>query len=710
MAKAAFSKSLSDKAPNPRRSEAQNIHHGTRLADPYEWMRDANWQTVLQDPSHLSPEIRAHLEGENGFYEDATSALEPLRKTLVQEMRGRIREDDTDIPMPDGDFAYGTRYRQGGSYPVFFRTARKGGAETILLDGDKEGEGQTFFDIASVDHSPSHEWIAYGVDRLGSEFFDIAVRRAETGEPLPDVISKTDGEAVWASDSQSFFYIERDDHQRPKWVKRHFLGEPPESDQLVYEEKDDGFFLSVDKSQSGQFIIITASNSVSSECWTLPSDSERGAMPDCFAPRHSDEIYDIDHHGDGFYIHTNANGAVDFKIMHAKIGATQRANWKDWLPAREGVHVVSFIPYKNYMVRLERRDALPAIIIADHARKEENEIKFDEQAYSLGLVGGYEFDTAEFLFTYSSPSTPRQTFSFDMASQTRTLLKTQEIPSGHNPALYSVERLQVTARDGAQIPVTLVRLKSTPVDGTAPLLLYGYGSYGITIPAGFSTNSLSIVDRGAIYAIAHIRGGAAKGRQWYLDGKLSKKQNTFNDFVDVAKDLPARGYGRKNETVIYGGSAGGLLVGAALNQAPSLFGGAIGAVPFIDVVNTISDASLPLTPPEWDEWGNPITDKNAFADIASYSPYDNLDLSGHYPPILATGGLTDYRVTYWEPAKWIARLRAECQGGPFFLKMNMGAGHGGSADRFEQLEEKAHDYAFALHLFGLAEAKPVSNS
>ena len=348
--------------------------------------------------------------------------------------------------------------------------------------------------------------------------------------------------------------------------------------------------------------------------------------------------------------------------------------------------------------------------MSDYAQEDVYEIDFDEAAFHLDLSPGYEFDTSNLRFTYESPSTPEQTFDFDMATRKRTLRKTQEVPSGHNPGLYAVERVFITAEDGAEVPVTVLRLKSTPVDGTAPLLLYGYGSYGATMPAWFSTSILSLVDRGVVYAVAHIRGGSAKGRQWYLDGKLDKKKNSFSDFAAAAEALQKRGYGRKGETVIYGGSAGGLLVGATLNLRPDLFGGAVAAVPFVDVMNTISDPDLPLTPPEWVEWGDPINDPEAYETIAEYSPYENIRDDIDYPPVLATGGLTDYRVTYWEPAKWTARLREEARGGPFLLKMNMDAGHAGSAARFEHMKERTHDYAFALKIFGLTERAPVSHA
>jgi len=704
-----FAEAARHAAPEAERRPQEIVQHGGKRVDDYGWMRAENWQEVLRDPASLAPDIRAHLDAENAYYEAATGHLDGLRDKLFEEMRGRIKEDDSSVPAPDGPFAYLVRFREGGEYPVFARTPREGGDETVLFDGDKEGEGADFFNIAAVAHSPDHALIAYAVDRTGSEYFDIRVRRIAEGAEFDETVSSTDGDPVWAADAKSFFYVERDDNQRPKRVKRHTLGTDPATDEFVYEEPDDSYFLDVAKSRSGAYVFISSGKATSSEVRFLAADAPAGTTPTVIAPRAEDELYSVEHAGNHFYIHTNAGGAVDFKIARAPVSAPGRENWADWLPAQEGVYVVDIVPYRNRLVRLQRRDALPEIVVSDYDR-DEHVIAFDEAAYALGLNPGYEFDTEVLRFSYESPTTPGQVFDYDMATRERTLLKTQEVPSGHDPALYVAERLHATAEDGARIPVTLLRLKTTPTDGTAPLLLYGYGSYGITIPASFNASVLSVVDRGAVYAIAHVRGGAAGGRKWYLDGKLDKKPNTFSDFAAVAEALQKDGHASPSKTVIYGGSAGGLLVGATVNLRPELFAGVIGAVPFVDALSTISDASLPLTPPEWVEWGDPITDKSAFETIRSYSPYDNIRTDVPYPPVLATGGVADYRVTYWEPAKWIARLRAEAKGGPFFLKMNMDAGHQGSAARFERLKERGHDYTFALEIFGLADAEPVKHA
>lgn len=702
-------KTLSAEAPVAKKIPVKIEQHGVTRIDNFAWMRDANWQEVLRDPSQLHATIREHLERENAYYEEATADLEELRDTLFEEFRGRIKEDDSTVPTPDGEYSYSSRFREGGNYRVYVRTPRDGGEETILFDGDVEGEGEEYFSVASVIHSPDHTMIAYGIDRLGSEFFDIRIRYIESGANYAETIPATGGDAVWAADSRSFFYIERDDNQRPKRVKRHVLGTAAADDELVYEEPDDSYFLGVGKTQSDEYILISSGKSTSSEYRYLRADAKPGTPPTLVAPRKEDELYYVSHAGDFFYIQTNANEAIDFKFVRAPVDNPGRANWEEWLPHRSGTYLRGAVFLKDYFVRLETSNALPKIVVADYDLKNSFEIDFDEAAYDLDLSSGYEFDTSTIRISYESPSTPTQTFDFDLLTRERVLRKTQEIPSGHNRDLYVVERFSIDADDGAEVPVTILRLKSTAIDGSAPLLLYGYGSYGVTMQSYFSTSMLSLVDRGAVYAVAHIRGGAAKGRQWYLDGKLENKMNTFTDFANTAQALQEKGYGRKGETVIYGGSAGGLLVGATLNLRPDLFGGAIAAVPFVDVLNTISDPDLPLTPPEWVEWGNPITDALAFKAIAAYSPYENIRRDVEYPPILASGGLTDFRVTYWEPAKWIARLRDEASGGPMFLKMNMGAGHSGSAARFDSLKERTHNYAFALKLFGLTEAKPVAH-
>lgn len=686
-------------APVIEKRPKEIAQHGETRTDNYAWLRVDNWQDVLRDPSLLGSDVKDALDRENAYYGAVTDGLGTLRDELFAEMRGRIKENDSSVPLADGPWKYWYEYNEGGEYPLFMRAPRAGGDAQVIFDGPAERGGSKFFSIGDISHSPNHELLAMAVDRLGSEYYSIKIRDLKTNQDFDEEIESTDGGGVvWTADSKAFYYVERDDNQRPKWVKRHIVGSDPTDDPVIYEEPEDGFFLDVSDTQSGDYILIVSASQTTSEVRYL-SASSHDTSAKLIAPRENGIEYYVDHHDDDFYIYTNADGAVDFKIAKAPISSPGREHWTDWLAHEPGNYVTSFVAYKDYLVRLERKDALPRLMISTYSG-EEFEVAFDEAAYSLGLVGGYEYDTKILRFSYESPTTPEETYDFDMVSRERTLLKQQEIPSGHDKDRYVVERFKVPAPDGALVPLTLVRLKTTPIDQSAPVVLYGYGAYGSTMPASFSTNILSLVDRGVMWVTAHPRGGAALGRQWYLDGKLEKKMNSFTDFIAVADALVERKYTRAKNIAIYGGSAGGLLVGAAVNLRRDLFAGVIAAVPFVDVLNTISDKDLPLTPPEWEEWGNPITSAEQFDWIKEYSPYENIK-NEKYPPIMATGGLTDYRVTYWEMAKWVARLRDDAQGGPFLLRMNMGAGHGGSAARFERLEETAHLYAFALNVLGV---------
>ncbi|MEE2691921.1 MAG: S9 family peptidase [Pseudomonadota bacterium] len=700
-----FAKARKISPPKVERRPVTVTQHGETRTDDYAWLRDENWREVLHDPSLLRADIRAMLEAENAYYAQVTENLAPLREKLFAEMRGKIKEDDSSVPLPHGPWKYWREYREGGEYPVYKRAPRTGGETETLLDGDIERGDSVFFNIGDVSHSPDHKLLAYALDRVGSENYAIRVRDLETGEDLPEAIELASGEgAVWAADSSGFFYVERDAHQRPKRVKYHKLRTAPAGDRIVYEEPDDGFFLHIGKTLSGDYVLISCGDHTTSEVRTVPARAPE-SEPLLIAPREQGVEYSVDHRGDEFIILTNADGAVDFKIVAAPAASPKRERWRDLVPHVAGNHILYVIVFADYMVRLERRDALPHIVVTDKSGKS-HEITFDEPAFELHLIEGYEFDTGVIRYIYDSPSTPAETYDYDMAARTRVLLKTQEVPSGHDKSRYVVERLDIPAADGALIPVTLLHRRETPIKGGAPVLLYGYGSYGLTIPADFFTSVLPLVDRGMSYAIVHMRGGSARGRQWYLDGKMEKKQNTFDDFIAAAEGLIERHYTKAGKIVIYGGSAGGLLVGASVNQRPDLFAGVLAAVPFVDVLNTVSDETLPLTPPEWNEWGDPIRSKEQYGWIRAYSPYENIRAKS-YPPIMATGGLADYRVTYWEPAKWIARLRAVAKGGPFVLRMNMEAGHGGAAARFERLDERAHLYSFALKCVGLEDAEPL---
>ena len=673
--------------------------HDVALTDDYGWLRADNWQEVMRDPSVLADGIRAYLDAENAYTAEMMADTEALQKTLFAEMKGRIKEDDSTVPAPDGPYAYAVKYVEGAEHPIYVRTPRDGGAEEILLDGNTEAEGAAYFHLGGVSHSPDHDLLAWAFDGNGSEYYTLKVRKAETGADLEDVIEDTGGSAVWANDGKTLFYIRLDANHRPSKVFRHVVGTDPASDVLVYEEKDTGFYMDLEKSQSDRFIIINTSDHQTSEIRLIDADAPESA-PVMVAAREVDHEYNLDHGGDTLFILTNCDGAEDFKIMTAPVAAPGRENWQDLVPYEEGRLILSLTAYKGHLVRLERANGLPRIVIRRLSDGAEHEIAFDEEAYSLGLAGGFEFDTTSLRFSYSSMTTPSRVYDYDMESRDRVLRKEQEVPSGHDPDAYVTRRLMAPAEDGETVPVTLLYRKDTPLDGSAPCLLYGYGSYGISIPASFSTTALSLVDRGFVYAIAHIRGGKDKGYRWYKLGRREHKTNTFTDYIAAGRFLVAEKITSKGKIVGHGGSAGGLLMGAVVNMAPDLFAGILAEVPFVDVLNTILDDTLPLTPPEWPEWGDPIRDVKAFETIRSYSPYDNVEAKA-YPPILAVGGLTDPRVTYWEPAKWVARLRAtKTDDNVLLLKTNMEAGHGGASGRFARLEEVALNYAFALKVTG----------
>ena len=698
--------------PAAKREDVTIEQAGRTRTDPYQWMKDENWQQVMRDPSVLREDIREYLEGENAYTKAALEApTETLRETLLKEMRGRIKEDDSSVPSKDGPYAYYVRYREGGEYPIYARKPADqafdaDAPETILFDGDEEAEGESYFSIRGLDQSPDHKLLASAIDTQGSEYYTISVRNIETGEQIGTPIEGTYGSFVWGADSDLLYWVERDDNGRPTAVFQRNLTSGADTE--IYREEDPGFFVGVGKTESEKYILIETGGHTSGEVWVFPADA-RTPEPKLVAPRKEDEEYSLTHWNDAFYILTNADGAVDFKVVKAPIESPGRGNWEEVIPHRPGTLILGLDAYKDHLVRLERADALPRIVIRERESGDEHVIAMDEAAYDLGLASG-EYDSSVMRYEYESPARPDQVYDYDMATRERTLRKTREVPSGHNPEDYVVERLMAPAWDGETIPVTILRGADTPVDGSAPLFLYGYGSYGMTIPAGFSTSRLSLVDRGFIYAIAHIRGSQAKGYQWYLDGKLEKKENTFKDYISAGRYLTENGYGAPGRVVGMGGSAGGLLMGAVSNMDPELFSGIIAAVPFVDVLNTMSDESLPLTPPEWPEWGNPITSGEDYDTILAYSPYDNVT-DQDYPPMLITGGLSDPRVTYWEPSKWAARLIHDApDGGPYFLRINMDAGHGGSTGRFEGLKETAIEYAFALATVGKADGLNLSDN
>lgn len=676
------------------------VDHGVTRNDPYFWLRAKNWQEVMQAPETLDPEIRAYLEAENAYvkaeFEDKT---EDLREAIYKEIRGRIKEDETGIPTPDGPWAYNSRMEEGKQYPVLVRTPRAGGQETVLLDCNAEA-GEGYFGFGGADHDNTHRYLTWAVDRQGSEYYTILIRDLETGKEIDDRIVDAAGGGLWSPDSKAIYYTELDDNHRPFRVRKHVIGTPQAHDEIVFEEKDPGYFVGIGETLSKKYLLIDAHDHQTSEVWLI--DAEKGGAPRLIAAREAEHEYEVDERHGTLYIRTNHGGAEDYKVVTAPVANPGIEDWVDLIPHRPGVLLLDIILIENYMLRLERVDGLPRIVVRDLRTSAEETVSFDEEAYSLGMEVGYEFDTTTFRLRYSSPTTPERVFDYDLATGKRTLLKEQQVPSGHNPADYVTRRIFATATDGELVPITLLHRAGLAIDGTAPALLYGYGAYGMSMPARFSVSALSLVDRGFVYAIAHIRGGMEKGYAWYRNGRRDKKVNTFTDFVAAAEKLVADGYAAPNRIVAQGGSAGGMLMGAIANMRPDLWAGVLAEVPFVDVLNTMLDDTLPLTPPEWNEWGNPIASAEDYARIAAYAPYEQVSAQA-YPPILALAGLTDPRVTYWEPAKWVARLRAtKTDANPLYLKTNMGAGHGGASGRFDRLKETALSYAFACQVAGAA--------
>jgi oligopeptidase B len=666
---------------------------GRTRTDDYAWMRDDNWQEVLRDPKLLRADIRTHLEAENAYTKAMLAGTEDLQAQLFAEMKGRIREDDSSVPAPDGPFDYYSRYEIGAEHPIHARRPRGAdGPEEVLLDEDALAKGKAFFQVGAAHQSPDHALYAWASDEQGSEYYTIRVKDLASGAEVGSPVESAYGDFCFSPDSAWLFWIWRDENARPAKVFRRPArgGE----DVLVYEEADQGMFLGVGAASDDSHILIHVGDQETTEILLIPA-ADPTAQPVIAEPRQVGVKYELDHWTDRWVVRTNADGAVDFKLAVSEAAIPAKATWRDWIAHEAGRYITGFAAYAGHLIRAERVDALDRLVVM--ARDgDEHIVAFDEEAYALGLAGGYEYATTLTRFVYQSPTTPRQWFDYDMATRERTLRKTQEIPSGHDPSRYVARRLHAKASDGELVPITVLMLKDTPLDGSAPVLLYGYGSYGHAMEPSFSIRNLSLVDRGWVWATAHVRGGSDKGWGWFLGGRRETKTNTFTDFIACAEHLAAEGYGSKGRIAAYGGSAGGMLMGAIANLRPELWGAIIAAVPFVDVLNTMSDATLPLTPPEWPEWGNPIEDPAAYDRIAGYSPYDQVRDQA-YPPILATGGLSDPRVTYWEPAKWTARLREHNTGAaPILLKINMDAGHGGASGRFDFLKEIALDYAFAI--------------
>ncbi|WP_447727323.1 S9 family peptidase [Sphingomonas koreensis] len=668
--------------------------HGVTIEDPWNWLRDPGY------PNVTSEEVLTYLKDENAYYEAVMKPLKPLADTLFTEMRGRIKEDDATVPQKDGDWLYWTDHETGGEYRRWWRKPVAGGDDQLILDEPALAKGKEYFRLGGLSVSNNGRWLAYAYDDNGSERFLLKVKDLETGEHLPDEIPGMLSDIVWTADDAGFLYGLANDQWRTDNARYHRLGSDPSEDIELYHEEDEGYRVGVGETQSRKWIVISTGDHVTSEVRLLPA-GDPFAEPILVAPRKEGREYDVEEHGGTLFIHTN-DTHTNFRLCTASID--EPGEWVERIAPSPHFYMTGVTTFADFFIVEGREDGLDQIELHRYAGGEGKRIAFPEASYVASLGDNPEYAMDVLRLGYESMVTPGTVYDYHVATGALEVRKVQVIPSGYDASKYATERLRIVARDGTEVPCSIVYPRDFPRDGTGKVYLYAYGAYGIAIPPGFSTSRMSFLDRGVAFAIAHIRGGDDLGQQWYLDGKLTKRANTFNDFVDVAKGLIDRGFTRKGGIAIAGGSAGGELMGAVINSDPDLWGAVVADVPFVDVLNTMLDASLPLTPGEWPEWGNPITDKEAFELIRGYSPYDNVKPQA-YPPIFISGGLNDPRVTYWEPAKWAAKLRAtKTDDNVLLLKTNMGAGHGGKSGRWESLHEAAEENAFVLWQLGLSEA------
>jgi oligopeptidase B len=680
----------------PRQPVEHTLHGDTRV-DDYAWLRDRE-----------SPQTIAYLEAENAYMEAAMAHTKTLREELYEEMLGRIKQTDLSVPYRDGPFYYYSRTVEGLAYPIYCR--KSGSLETpeqVMLDVNALAEGQAYLRVTSRDVSPDHRYLAYAVDTTGYESVSISVKDLESGEVFPDVITDAAPFSLaWAADGRTLFYGRTDETKRTNRIYRHALGTEPAEDVLVRREDDPQFSLGVSRTRSDELLLIGSRSATTSEMWLVPA-SDPTVPPRVIAPRRHGVRYSVDHHpgddGGVLYIVTDADGCPNFKLVTASVSSPGPDRWITVLPHDPAVFLGGVSVFADHLVLSERRGGYTALRVRRIADGREHLIELPEAVATVFPSTNAEFDTSVFRFTYTSLTTPRSVYDEDLQTRQRTLLKQQEVLGGYDPARYESHRLYATAGDGSKIPISLVHRRGLALDGENPCLLYGYGSYGASMDPWFDSNNVSLFDRGFVYAIAHVRGGSEMGRQWKEDGRMLAKRNTFTDFIAVAEYLIDAGYTSPDRIAIRGGSAGGLLIGAVLNMRPDLFAAAHAAVPFVDVLNTMLDPTIPLTTGEYEEWGDP-NDPEYYRYIKSYSPYDNVAARA-YPDLLITTGLNDPRVHYWEPAKWAAKLRASKTGdGLLLLKTNMGAGHGGASGRYERLEERAFEYAFIIDRVGVPSA------
>jgi oligopeptidase B len=676
--------------PNPpiaARKPHVNEAHGVQWTDDWHWLRDPSYPDV-QDS-----EVLDYLKAENAYFEAAMKPHEALVEQLFQEMKGRIKEDDSSVPIKDGDWFYRSAFKEGTQYRDWYRRPAAGGDEMLIYSENEEAEGKEYYRLGAFAVSPDGRLLATLVDDDGSERFKLKVRDLSAGNDIETVTNVGIGQPVWTSDSKGLVFTEVNDQWRSYRAQFHRIGDDPSKAVTIYEEKEDiAFSVGVSRSTDDTLIFISTGHNSSNEVRLVAADQPDSQLQQIKA-RRADMQYEVDAAHGKLWILTN-DRHVNFRIVTAD--PADPDEWSELVAGSERTYLRGVTSHRDHLLIQSRVDGLDQLVLRDYASGDEERVPLAEASYSASFTGNPEFAPDSYRLSYSSMVTPATVYDYYPAERRLETRKVQEIPSGYDAGQYITERVTVTARDGASVPVSVLRRKNSRKDGSGKLFVYGYGAYGFAVPPAFSTSRLSLVDRGFVFAIAHIRGGDDLGYQWFLDGKLAKRTNSFNDFVDVTRGLIAEGYARAGRVAAQGGSAGGELMGAAVNQSPELYGAVVADVPFVDVLNTMLDDTLPLTPGEWTEWGNPITDRAAFDLIRSYSPYDNVEPKD-YPAMLITGGLTDPRVTYWEPAKWAARLRAtKTNGNLLLLKINMGAGHGGKSGRWNSLHELAEAYAFVV--------------
>ncbi len=684
---------LENAHPTPRAAQRpwSAEWHGITLEDPWHWLRDPAY------PELKDPNVVDYLEAENAYFDATMAPLSATVEDLFQEIRGRQKEDDTGVPWREGAYLYSWRFEAGSEYRVWLRRPVAGGAEVTILDENALASGHAYFQLGGMAVDASGRLLVYATDTDGSERFTLEVYDLEQEAPLAVRIPNTLGSAVWAADGKSFAYLVLNENWRPFEVRLHRLGTDPETDLVLYTEADESFFVGVGETQDQAYLVISAGDHVTSEVRVVPAADPLAPL-ELVSARQSGHEYDVDHAHGRFWIRTN-DRHQNFRLVSAPATTPQPAHWQEEIPPSDHDYLLDHTCFRDYMAVTERRDGIDAIRIRAWDG-DEHFVTFPEAAYDVGLGANAEFDAPELRLGYSSMVTPDTVFDYVVAERRLVTRKVREVPSGYDASAYVTERLLLPGRDGVQIPATLVRRRDFPLDGTGRLYLSGYGAYGVAVEPAFSAARISLLDRGYACAIAHIRGGDDLGYAWYEAGKRDARWNTFNDFVDVARGLVEAGYAAPGRIAISGGSAGGELMGVVMNTAPELWGAVVAHVPFVDVLQTMLDANLPLTPIEWPEWGNPIEDPAAFELIQSYSPYDNVTARA-YPPLLATAGINDPRVTYWEPAKWVAKLRElRTDDNVMLLKTNMTAGHGGVSGRWESLRELAEEYAFVLATCG----------